>query len=52
MPYIDRDMNVERLRLPIESMRGWVKSSSLSLLTVSGANWAAMGRAQEVELEG
>ena len=48
MPYIERDMNVERLRLPIESIKGWVRSSSLSLLTVSGANWVAM----EVELKG
>lgn len=35
-------MKVDRLRLPMESISGWVKSSSLSLWGVSGANWVAM----------
>ena len=39
---MDCDMNVDRLRLPMQSMRGWVMSSSLSLDGVRGENGVAM----------
>ena len=50
MPYIERDMKVDRLRLPMDNMSGWVNSSSRSLVAVRGANCVAMSRGYGVGL--